>query len=377
MELLERRVTEYLNEEMKRWKLPGYDCAIYLRGKPVYRHMEGYANIEEKIPVTENTLYHIYSNTKVITCVAALQLYEQGKFLLEDKLERFYPEFTHMKVKSPEGIRDAKTSITIRDLFCMTAGIDFGQSHVESIKAFYAETNGKCPLSEMPRYLTRMPLEFDPGTEFYYGLCHDVLGALISRISGMTFSEYLQKNIFDPLDMKNTSFYGDKLGWDRIACQYRYHGPDKPLTNEGNRNTSVPEIMQESGGGGLITSVNDYMKFQEGLRQGKLISRATMNLMRLNQLKGKQWDGYGYTGLGMGYGLGVETIYDQALAASPVGFGPFGWGGAQGSHCAIDPERELNILYMQCMFDNDCYGIYRGLRNVVYTALSKNGHITI
>lgn len=373
MASFEKALTAHLNRFMAEYSLPGYDCAVYHNHKEVYRHMEGLADLESGTPITRDTLYNLYSNTKVITCTAALQLYEQGRFLLEDELSRYFPEFAHMKVMNPDGtLTDAKNPITIRDLFRMTAGFGDGSSPVEQEMGmkFFMETGGACPGSEFPKYLAEAPLLFEPGTQFYYGICHEMLAALITKLTGESFGDYLNRHIFRPLGMNNTAFTLDKLENKALANQYRYEGKDKPLTSLGAANCLIPPILKESASGGLISTVDDYMKFQEALTvDGQLLSRRTVDLMRLDQLSGSQRDGYGYTGLGMGYGLGVRTIIDQAKAGSPIGFGPFGWGGASGSYGSIDPENRLTIFYMQHVFDTDCLWCNNTLRNIIYTSI--------
>lgn len=373
MASFEKKLTAHLDRFAAEYQLPGYDCAVYHHHKEVYRHMSGVADLETSTPITRDTLYNLYSNTKVITCVAALQLYEQGYFQLEDELSRYFPEFAHMKVMQPDGtLTDATKPITIRDVFRMTAGFGDGGSPLEQEMGmkFFMETGGACPGSEFPKHLAQAPLRFEPGTQYFYGICHEMLAALISKFSGLTFGEYLQRHIFAPLGMTNTAFTLDKLENKALANQYRFEGKDKPLTPLGAANCLIPPILKESASGGLISSVDDYMKFQEALTvDGQLLHRNTVQLMRLDQLSGSQRDGYGYTHIGMGYGLGVRTIIDQAKCGSPVGFGPFGWGGATGSYGSIDPENELTFFYMQHVFDTDCLWGNNGIRNIIYSSL--------
>jgi len=170
--------------------------------------------------------------------------------------------------------------------------------------------------------------------------------------------------------MTNTAFTLDQLENKTLANQYRYAGPDQPLTCLGPANCLIPPILKESASGGLISSVDDYMKFQQALASGEqLLSRRTIDLMRLDQLHGSQRDGYGYTNLGMGYGLGVRTVIDQAKCGSPVGFGPFGWGGAAGTYGSIDPENNLCIFYAQHVFDTEDLRAHNRIRNVVYAGI--------
>lgn len=367
MAQFEKYLTEFLDGEMEKFHMPGYDCSVYHHHKEIYRHQNGVMDFESKRPLTKDTMYHVYSNTKVISCTAALQLFERGKFLLEDRIDRFFPEFSKMKVETKDGIRDAENPITIRDLFCMTAGIGDGSMPPELGMRVMQETGGVCRPIEMPKYLAQIPLRFEPGTGYYYGICHEVLAALIEKISDMSFSEYLQDNIFTPLGMEHTGFSMEKLGSENIASQYSYNGPDEELTPKGNHNCLIPPLLKESASGGLITTVDDYMKFQEALCKGNIILRKpTIDLMRMNQLKGDQWKGYGYTDVGLGYGLGVRTIVNQAKAGSTVGFGPFGWGGAAGSYGSIDPENELTIFYVQTVFGTGAGRTQNLLRNLVY-----------
>lgn len=371
MASFEKHLTEALNGIMAAYKIPGYDCSVYHHHQEIYRHREGFADLETRTPISENTLYNIYSNTKVITCVAAMQLYEKGKFLLEDEISRFYPEFKHMQVKNPDGtLRDAEKPITIRDLFRMTAGIGDGGDYNEMGMQFYMETGGACPVVDLPRYLARVPLFFEPGTQYRYGICHEVLAGLIELLSGQRFSEYLQEHIFLPLGMENTAFSLDQCKSRELANQYRFLGADKELKVEGPVNCLIPPILKESASGGLISTVDDYMKFQEALcRENVLLSKRTTDLMRLDQLSGSMREGYGYTDIGMGYGLGVRTIINQAQCGSPVGFGPYGWGGAAGTYGSIDPENELTIFYAQHAFDTNDLRTHNILRNIIYSGI--------
>ena len=371
MREIKQKMTAFLLEEMEKSHLPCIDVAVYHHHKEVYRYMAGVEDLKTRIPVSRQTLYHIYSNTKVITCTAALQLFEQGKFLLEDRLDRFYPELAHLKVKKPDGsLEELETPITIRDLFRMTAGFGGPELYTDLLVDAYAKNGGSYPLEELPGLLAQLPLEFQPGAHFRYGICHDVLGALIEKISGQKFSVYLKEHIFDPLGMRNTGFTVDDCQSGNIATQYGLEGPDKPLVDMGTDNVLMPPVFLESGGGGLISSVDDMMRFHEALCRGDvLLSKLTTHLMRLNQLSGPQLEDYFYNHIGMGYGLGVRTIVDQAKCGSPMGFGPFGWAGAAGTYSNVDPEHELVIFYAQQMFGNETDRMQHIIRNIAYAGI--------
>ena len=371
MPKFENSLNRLLDDFRAEFNVPGYDCSVWHNGREIYRRMDGVEDLNTGAPVTADTVYNLYSNTKVIACAAALQLYEQGRFLLEDELSRFFPEFARMKIRTPEGgIRDAAQPITLRDLFRMTSGIGDGPDYADMGMRFYAETDGVCSLSDLPKYLAEVPLLFEPGSRFKYGIGHEMLAALIEKLSGQRFSEYLEEHIFRPLGMEHTAFSMDRLPGRTLANQYTFTGKGRPLREEGAANCLVPPILKESASGGLISSVNDYMKFQQALAEGEaLLSRRTVNLMRLNQLSGAQLDGYGFSHLGLGYGLGVRTTRDPAALGAPFGFGPFGWGGATGSYGSIDPENNLCIFYMHHVFGTEDTRLHNRLRNIVYAGL--------
>ncbi len=369
----EKSLDRLLDDNMQEFSLSGYDCAVWQHGKEIYRRIKGVEDISTGAPVTEKTLYNLYSNTKVVTCVAALQLYEQGYFLLEDEVSRFFPEFKNVKVRCEDGtVRDAVNPVTIRDVFRMTAGIGDGPDYADMGMRYYMETGGACPIVALPKYIAETPLFYEPGTKFRYGIGHEVLAALIEKISGERFGEYLKKHIFEPLGMNDTAFTLDALENKALANQYTFVGKDAPLQENGAANFLVPPILKESASGGLISSVNDYMKFQQALTEGEtLLSRRTIDLMRIDQLSGTMREGYGYTNIGMGYGLGVRTVIDQGMCGSPAGFGPFGWGGASGSYGSIDPENGLCFFYMQHVFGTEDLRLHNCIRNIIYAGIDR------
>lgn len=365
--MLEKYLTEFLETLSYEYGIPGYDCSVYVHHKEVYRRMSGFADAAKNKPITKNTLYNIYSSSKFITCTAALQLLEQGKIRLDDKLSRYFPEFEHMKVKTSDGgVKDAENQIKIKDLFCMTAGFRY-ENYGHIGKRYMKDTNGECPLILLPKYLAEEPLEFEPSSAFRYSICHDVLGAVIEKVSGIKFSEYLKKNIFEPLGMENTGFNIEELNEENLAMQYAFKGKGKPIIEEGCRNALLPPYLKESGGGGLITTVDDYMKFQEAMCKGNIILRKpTIDLMRLDHLTPAQKKGYGWTGHGMSYGLGVRVIIDQAEAGTTAGKTNFGWDGAAGTFSSVDPEKEICIFYAQHLFGSNDWFINSTIRNIVY-----------
>lgn len=367
----------FLVRRVEEGGIPGVDCSVFHHHKEVYRFRYGYADIEEKKPITENTLYNIYSNSKVIACTAALQLFEQGEFVLDDPLYRFFPEMKNLTVQTENGVVPAQNPIKIRDLFRMTSGVSgSGAAHPDGIvRRVIEENNGICPLDRLPECVASIPLMFEPGTEYHYGISHELLGALVAKLSGMSFTEYLKKYIFGPLGMTNTAFSLDDCASKDLAVQYEYNRETGEKKNIGAPNCLLPPFLKESGTGGMISSVDDYNKFQEALCKGDVIlRRATINLMRQDQLSGKLREGYGGTVMGWGYGLGVRMYIDPGMCGMPIadfkpGFTPFGWGGAAGTYGSIDPENEITIFYAQHAFNTDEGYTHNGLRNIIYAHL--------
>ncbi len=361
----------FLDRHLCEKNVPGLDCVIYYKRKPLYRHMAGFASVEKRTPITEQTLYHGYSITKLMTCTAGLQLIEQGKLRLEDPVISYIPEFTDLTVLRENGeITPAKNVMTVKDLFCMTAGFNYNLNSAALIK-YREETAGACPTNLLPKYLAQQPLDFEPSTRWRYSFCHDVLAVVIERISGMLFSEYMQKHIFDPLGMDDTGFHMTSEKEKRMADKYWYHADTGIRENVGIDISYQFGPEYESGGAGIITSANDYMKFADALCAGDiLLKRETTRLMYQDHLSPEVQQQYIKTQHpGFSYGLGVRTIIDQALAESAVGFGDFGWGGAAGAFITMHMEKELTVVYLQHMLGSDIKTLRKTLRNQVYSLL--------
>ncbi len=363
-DVLYRELTEFLDGFTAQYHMSGYDCSVWYRGEEIYRVRNGYADVENSIKYSENTLIHLYSNTKIIACTAALQLYEKGLFKLDDPISLYFPEMANMSVKTEDGLVPLEDEIRIIDLFTMTSGIGDGSDYTDIATRFYIETGGACPLVELPKYLAQIPLLFRPGEGYCYGISHEVLAALIEKLTGKTFGQYLEENIFEPLGMNNTAFDASKCESNEIANQYSYSGGK--LENLGNTNILIPEILRESASGGLISTVDDYVKFLEALRGNTLLKQETVDLMRSNKLTGKELDGYGYTENGLGYGLGVHTVRD---VNDPNALGAYGWGGAAGTLALVDPENGITVFYAQQFFGSRDIQGNSELANIIYEAL--------
>ena len=316
--------------------VPGFDLAVYKSGECIWRYMNGYADLENKIRHTGKERYNIYSCSKVITCVAALQLWEKGLFSLEDKFSLYMPEFEKMTVRTNEGIKEAKNPILVKHLFEMAAGFSYDIPS-PSITKCQEETKGRCSTREFMKYLAQEPLWFEPGEYWAYSLCHDVLAAFVEVVSGEKFETYVEKNIFDVVGMNDSTFMLPKEELETIAPQYRFE--NGKAVNVG-KDIVTYKFGSEyaSGGAGCISTVDDYVKFLEGLRLGVLLKPETVKLMSTDRLNDKTRREF-WLKETHGYGLGVRC------AKGENNRGEFGWGGAASAFLSLDLENELTIYF--------------------------------
>ena len=338
-----------LMDSMVAMGIPGVSILVKQHGREIYRYAAGFSDRENKIPMTGNERVFIYSCSKVITCTAALQLWEQGKFGLDDELGKYMPEFAEMSVQTPDGCTAAKNKITIRDLFRMSAGMDYSLTSPPLLKA-RTETGGKCPTRETVRYMAQQPLLYEPGQGWQYSLAHDVIAALVEVISGEKFETYVEKHIFAPLGIKNSTFVLKEEEKETIIPLYRNDPlPDSDVARiERIRcaNVYIFGPQYASGGAGCVSTLDDYSTFLEGLKDGKLLKPDTVKMMSTDILEeGPQRTGHDeWCGGGTyGYGLGVRC--PPSTGASDVT--DFGWGGAAGAYLAIDPVNDLTVFYIQ------------------------------
>ncbi|MBO7147338.1 MAG: beta-lactamase family protein [Lentisphaeria bacterium] len=328
------------------YPVPWNDCIVCHKGEVIYRRFAGFTDAKKTMPVTGKEKCQIFSCSKLITCSAALQLWEKGAFQMEDELALYLPEYAQMKVKTPDGgVRDAENKITIRQLFAMTAGFNYDVTSKSMLRAYDA-TNGSCHTREVIRHLAQEPLEFEPGTRWQYSLAHDVLAAVVEVISGMSFNDYVTKNIFDVLGMKDSTFLLPASEFDSVVPLYqelpegeRLYSVKGPGYWWGNPYRLGP--CYACGGAGCVSTVEDYNKLLQTLCSGeKILKRGTVDLMRTDQLS-EQVRKECFGELLHSYGLGVRCPPRGSSRTD------FGWGGAGGAYYAIDPDRELTVLYMQ------------------------------
>jgi CubicO group peptidase (beta-lactamase class C family) len=364
----------------------GCACSVTYQGETRFEDYVGLQDLESAKPITADTIYRIYSMSKVVTCVAALMLYERGLFLLNDPLEEYLPEFKDPKVyrmteKGEKYITSATRSIRIKDLFTMTSGLTYEgdgnetEREVKKVMQLLRRDN-TFNVRKLSEALAKIPLAFDPGTEWRYGLSHDVLGALIEVLSGKTFGEFLSEEIFQPLSMNDTFFKIPDEKKHRLCSLYVRNEEGSLLKNTRLDEQYQPGTLFESGGAGLLSTLSDYSTFAHMLANGgeldgvRILGRKTVELMSTNHLTSDQLSFYNWDYLaGYGYGLGVRTMKSQPAGGSNSSIGEFGWSGLAGTWVLIDPKEKLSAVYMQQMMPNlEAYHQPR-LRNVIYGSL--------
>ncbi len=386
-----KNLKEFMRD-LTEWRIPGNSVVVYKDGKEVFSHSSGYANIEKRIRMTGNEHLNIYSCSKPVTVAAVMQLFEKGKFLLSDPLYDFIPEYKEMLVKGENGeITPATKPITIRDCLAMTSGFSYDLK-CDAIKEAREITDGKMDTLTVIKCFAKEPLLFNPGERWRYSFGLDVLGGVIEVITGKKFSEYVQENIFAPLEMNDSSYHNENVR-DKMAEQYMFRIEKESdivalqagdfsrvggrLENVGKANTTDLGPEFDSGGGGIVSTVSDMGKFVAAMANGgigvngeKILSRGTIDLIRTNQLTGAPMQDFTWQHfIGYGYGLGVRTMMDRARSGSNGSVGEFGWGGAAGSTILVDPDENLAVFYAHHML-NPQEGYYQPrLRNVIYSCL--------
>ncbi len=335
-------------------------------------------------------LYYLFSLSKVITCTAAMKLIEDNKMSLDDPVYKYLPEYENLyiggsyqechKVIDKEAMPKAKNTLTLKHLFTMGGGFTYDLGHPEILKVL-EETNGQATTRDIAMAIAKMPLLFEPGENYTYSLCHDIIGAIIEVVSGKSFFDYLDEIIFTPLDMKDTFFQPDENHLKRMHAQFRID-PDFFIAKEQKKACAYSLSKKyESGGAGLVSTADDYIKFVSCLANGEsesgysILKRESIDIMRTPRLCEKAQKSFAInpTKAGYSYGLGVRTHVDPHLSHGLSPIGEYGWDGAAGAYALIDPENKISLIYTQhVMGCGYAYShIHPTIRNLVYKAMEK------
>jgi CubicO group peptidase (beta-lactamase class C family) len=330
-------------------QLAGVTTLVARHGKVVAFDTYGYQDIDAKTPLAKDTIFRIASMTKPIAGVAMMMLYEQGKWKLDDPVAKFIPEFKDLKVATTNGEVPQSHPMTMRELMSHTAGFDV------SAAAAYEKadlTDREKPLQAMIDKLAKLPLAFQPGTDWRYGPSVNIQGYIIEKLSGQPLDEFLRARIFEPLKMKDTGFWVDKSKVSRVTRVHTY-GPDKRITTTPATGDASSRPVFLSASGGLLSTVEDYFRFAQMLLNGghfdgaRLLKPATVELMRTNVLaENVKVDLYGPAEEGIGFGMDVAIVMDPAKAGRLQGRNTYYWGGAFGTWFWVDPTHDVVVVGM-------------------------------
>lgn len=371
------KLTKYLDILCGTFQVPGCDCVIYQNHRPIYRHMVGHSDLQRQQPVSERDIYWLYSNSKIATCVAALQLVEQGKIALSDPVSAYLPEYASLTVREGDIVRPAKQVMTIEHLFTMTSGLDY-QMDTPPIRQVLEQYGDQATTRQIVAAFARSPLGFEPGSSFFYSFSHDVLAAVVEVVSGQRFRDYVDEHICRPLGMCDTGFQLPPERESRMAEKYRVT-PQLTLEHEGKKNTFTFGSAYDSGGAGVHSTVNDFILLLDALANdgtgatGAQILRpetvADMGTCRVARPTLEREFGFAADHLGCGYGLGVRTRVDNTFTRAPLG--EFGWNGAAGAWSLIDPVNHLSVFYAQHVMEHVAATLAHQprLRELVYEGL--------
>lgn len=362
--------------------VPGSDTVIYKDHVEVFRHTSGFDNLTQKTPMRRDLIYNIYSCTKVATCVAATQLIERGEIVVSDPVYAYFPEFRNMSVSVKDasgnviGVKPAENTMQIKHLLNMTSGINYNLN-TEAIRRVKAMTGGRAPTQDICRAIAEEPLEFEPGTNYQYGLSLDIIGGIIELVSGVKLSEYMYENVFMPLGMEETAFRFDESKHDRFATQYDYD----PATRSAieipyNKNDFRFGTEYDSAGAGLVSTVSDYILLADALANGgvgkngtRILSESGVRLMSTNSLGKEHLQTFSVNhSSGYGYGYGVRINMDPAPSGNLAPIGEFGWDGAKLSYLSADPGNHIAVFHAEHMGSLHRVMIPR-FRNLIYSCL--------
>lgn len=373
------KLKSFFNDEVyAKTRIPGCDIIVTKGYDTIFRGQFGAADLENGIAVNADSQYYLYSCTKPVTVCGAMRLVEAGKIDLEQRAAYYLPELEGVFLEK-DGVGYApEKDITVKNLFTMTAGFNYNVGKAP-IKQLFESEQERISVREFVSAAVRSPLDFEPGARFQYSICHDVLAGVVEAVSDMPFGDYQKKYIFEPLEMERTGFLSTLTT-----------APATPPLYEVNAQTLEADLLTspyrhglhqkfQSGGAGLVSTVEDYAKFSSAMACGgvakngyQLLKPETVKLIKSEQLKNFALNSNFScaAGAGYGYGLGVRTLIDRSAGQrSPIG--EFGWDGAAGSYVLIDTDNSLSIFFAThlCKWPSKIGGMHGKARDIIYECI--------
>jgi len=397
-----QRIAPWMDSYVAARKFPGSSMVLAREGREVFHYATGYRDVENQLPFTRDTIVRLYSMTKPVTTVAIMMLAERGLFQLDAPVSEFIPSFASMRALSPKAASIDQTepcaTPTLHHLLTHTAGLSYmfnpgilGQTMSDREIEFRP---GRGPLAALADQVAALPLAFHPGARWEYSVAIDIVGRVVEVVSGRSLAEFFQENIFDPLGMKATGFSVPKTAVERFASLYTpLEGNEMAITATAKSDETLRLVDQAagsaylnastySGGGGLVGTIDDYMRFVEMLRCGgarkghRLLSPKTLQFMMRNHLPG-DIASMGPTSFaeqpmtGMGFGLGGSVVLDPARTRAAGSVGDFSWGGMASTFFWIDPKHDLSAVFFTQLSPSSSYPARPQLKALVHGALIK------
>ena len=388
---LMNRMQEILEEAVAAKELAGGSLLVRQHGEELCYLQAGMADREKGEAVRRDHIYRLYSMSKPVTAAAAMVLFERGQLDLAEPVSRYLPEFSGQLVEENGRLVPAVREVTVKDLLGMTSGLMYNGNpgltgaYVTELFRQVDErllTDQAMTTAEIAGALGKGPLAFQPGSSWLYGTSADVLGAVVEAAAGMTFGEFLKKNIFEPLEMKDTGFFVPEGKGDRLAAAYRLNAAGE-LERYTQNHLGIINAMDrqpafESGGAGIVSTIDDYARFaQMLLNEGELDGRrilqpATVRFMTAGQLTQVQREAFGrnFANMpGFSYGNLMRVMVDPGQSATLNHVGEYGWDGWLGCYFANDPAAGMTMLFMMQKTDAGLTSVVRRMRNLMISSL--------
>lgn len=384
------QIKEVLHTGIKNGDVAGANMLVIKDGQESFYHQDGLADIASNRPIKRDTLFRLYSMTKPITAAAVMILLEGGQIDLFDPVCQYIPGFIGQKVDAYGHLIPVMRDATIKDLLSMTSGLVYpndenlaGQATLELFQEIDQKLLGEKPLNtlEIANRLGQCPLSFQPGASWQYGTSADVLGAIIEVVSGQRFGRFLEQKIFEPLGMHDTGFWVPQEKRNRLATAYEMTNKNDPFPYEGNHlgiiNAMDRQPAFESGGAGLVSTIDDYARFAQmlmnrgSLDNVQILKPKTVDYLTSSTLQAEQQENFDlwHTLSGHSYGNLMRVMTDHRQAGLLGSNGEYGWDGWLGAYFCNCPKDNLTILIMMQKKDAGTTSLTRKLRNTVYARL--------
>lgn len=390
-----QRIDRFLQDKyVGAGRLPHAQFLLARGGQVVHQSVIGMQDPERATPLAEDSVYRIYSMTKPVTSVALMTLVEEGLIALDDAVARHIPEWKDLGVFSagvgPYLTTPPERPMQVVDLLRHTSGLTYGFQNRTNVDAAYRKLkleamHGEHDLDGMIQMMAKLPLEFSPGEAWNYSVATDVCGYLVQKVAGKPLDQVFQERIFDPLKMTDTGFHVREDQQDRFAACYEAAPGGKMKLQDDPRTSpylAPPKLL--SGGGGLVGTAADYMRFANMLLNrgeldgARILAPKTVDLMATNHLPGgadltemSRSLFSESTNAGVGFGLGFAVVFDPPQTLIPCSLGEFYWGGAASTAFWVDPLEDITAVFMTQLLPSSTYPIRRELRTLVYSALME------